>query len=301
MKRWNFALVKPTLGNKLSPLVMAFVVMIMLVGMSGAVMSQLPIAERTQFLLSSALQNVFAFIFPAWLVARLCYASPSRYLGLSQPTAARQYLGMVLLYLAMLPAMNMIIEWNENIHLPEAMSGFEQTMRMLEDNAADITESILYDTSWWGLISGVLIVGCLTGLAEESFFRAGLQKAFTSSGINPHVSIWTVAVIFSAIHFQFFGFVPRVLLGAFFGYLYWYTGSLWIPAAAHALNNSLAVISSWLVARGWIADDAGDFLIQGTQGVVLGIFSLAATAIIIFKWGKSLFTPPTDNGTTERA
>lgn len=117
------------------------------------------------------------------------------------------------------------------------------------------------------------------------FFRAGLQKALTSSGLNHHLAIWTAAFIFSAVHFQFFGFVPRLLLGALFGYLYCYTGSIWIAATAHALNNSLVVLSAWLTARG-VVDVRFDEI--GTGGEYGWLFALASavltTGFIIYLW-----------------
>ena len=69
------------------------------------------------------------------------------------------------------------------------------------------------------LIVSVLIVGVFAGFSEELFFRGAMQRIMMSTRLNLHVTIWVVAVIFSLFHFQFFGFMPRLLLGAYFGYL----------------------------------------------------------------------------------
>ena len=63
---------------------------------------------------------------------------------------------------------------------------------------------------------------------------------------NIHLSIWASAIIFSAIHFQFYGFIPRLLLGALFGYLYYWSGNLLIPMFAHFVNNAFGVIMIYL-------------------------------------------------------
>jgi len=183
--------------------------------------------------------------------------------------------------------MNKVIEWNENISLPGFMSGLEHTLRVWEDNASRTTEMILEDTTVFGLFSGLLIIGCLTGLAEEMFFRAGLQKAMTSSGINRHVAVWSGAVIFSAVHFQFFGFVPRLLLGALFGYLYSSTGSIWITATAHAFNNSVVVVTSWLTARGIIDVRLEEVGVNGSLAWVWATVSAILSALfIVYLWKK---------------
>ena len=188
--------------------------------------------------------------------------------------------------------MNFIVAWNENLSLPASMSALEQSMRSMEDAAAAMTDILLGDTTVWGLISGVLIVGILTGIAEEAFFRGGLQKALSSAGINHHAAIWTAAFIFSTIHFQFFGFVPRLLLGAAFGYIYHTSQSLWVAASAHALNNSLVVVSAWLVNRGLMNADIEQVGIEGSGATIWMWASLAATLIfIVCFWHKTFCAP----------
>ncbi|MDE6177435.1 MAG: CPBP family intramembrane metalloprotease, partial [Paramuribaculum sp.] len=95
------------------------------------------------------------------------------------------------------------------------------------------------------LIISVIIIGVLAGVSEELFFRGTLQRLLITRPMPPHIAIWLTAVIFSLVHFQFFGFVPRVLLGAFFGYLAWWSGSVWLPAIIHAVNNSVVVITEF--------------------------------------------------------
>ena len=288
-------LVAPTFVNRIGCLVLAFLVMIITVGLSKVFTDYLCAgSERNAFLISSILQNVLAFMFPAWLTAFLCSDNTARYLGLSQPVRCRQFIGVIILLLLISPAMDYIVDWSEKVRLPECMHSFEEMMRRWEDTAADTTRMILGDSSIWGLISGIAIVGLLTGFGEEMLFRAGIQKAMTASGVNGHIAIWTTAVIFSAVHFQFFGFVPRVLLGAVFGYLYLYTGSLYVSSWAHALNNSVVVLSSWLTARGVTTvgfERALDF-----DGSLWAVFaSVLLSFIYIYRFGRRVFSSPAHN------
>ncbi len=64
------------------------------------------------------------------------------------------------------------------------------------------------------------------------------------------MGIWVSAILFSALHMQFYGFFPRMLLGAFFGYLLLWSGSLWLPIIAHFVNNCVAVIFYYLKFNG---------------------------------------------------
>ena len=74
-----------------------------------------------------------------------------------------------------------------------------------------------------------------------------MQKLIDEKWQNHHIAIWVTAIIFSAIHLQFFGFFPRMLLGAFFGYLLVWSKSIWLPIYAHFLNNSMAVVAAYML------------------------------------------------------
>ncbi len=285
----NIVLLAPNLVNKLGALLLTFFVMFITVSLLQPCISVVCGTPRDAFLVSSSLQCLAMFLLPSLLTAYLCSPSCCKYVGLSTPVCPRQFVAVIFLMVMMTPAMNLVIDWNENISLPAFMSGVEHTLRVWEETALRTTEMILGDSSVFGLVSGILIVGCLTGLAEEMFFRAGLQKALTSSGVSHHVAVWIGAFVFSAVHFQFFGFVPRLLLGALFGYFYSCTGSIWIAAAAHAFNNTVVVVTSWLMARGMIDIEIEEVGVDGPLAWVWATASAILTALfIVFLW-KRLF------------
>lgn len=196
------------------------------------------------------LQDIFLFILPVLLTVALVAVNPFRFLNFSGKLSTRDLLLTLAIVIVAIPAMNRLVAWNEGISLPESFSGLENLLRNSEDAAKASVQSLMGGSSVWDLIISILIMGCLTGFAEELFFRGGLQTLLVRLLRNPHVAVWSAAFIFSAVHLQFYGFVPRLFMGAFFGYLMWYGRSIWLPMAAHALNNSLVVLNNWLLQRG---------------------------------------------------
>ena len=87
-------------------------------------------------------------------------------------------------------------------------------------------------------------------------------------------------MLFSAMHMQFFGFFPRMLLGALFGYLLVWTGSLWVPVFAHFFNNASAVIAYYLFQHKVIAINP-DQVGTGETGILYGLLSLILTLFLI--------------------
>lgn len=236
-------------------LVLAFVGAIV----TGGAMKALT-AMKVDIMWSIVLQDVLLFIVPAILLAVICYKRPWHFLEVDH---APSWLGLavvVLVWAVSLPALNWITDWNQNMHLPESLATLERALRAMEDSATALTKQLLSMTTVADLLLGVLVVGMMAGLSEELFFRGAMLGIMRRGRANIHVVIWAVAVIFSAIHMQFFGFVPRMLLGAWFGYLLLWTRSLWAPIIAHSLNNSAVVVMDWLADNNLINGDAVDHL-----------------------------------------
>lgn len=234
--------------------------------------------------ISVVLQDVIAFILPVLITSVIITTNPIKFLMIQQSPKWKYIVLLFVIMFVSIPAMNWLVEWNKNISLPESMSGIETWMRNAEDDANEITKLLLNNTSVYGLVVSVLIVGVLTGFSEEFFFRGMFQRILSTKPINIHVSIWVVAFFFSLFHFQFFGFFPRLLLGAFFGYLLWWSGSLWIPVIAHALNNSMVVISSYLYKGDTGAFETIGVVKDGFPTLAVLSFGVTACVIFVFLW-----------------
>lgn len=200
--------------------------------------------------IAAVLQSVFQIILPALVTAMLVSRRPARLLEIDRsPRIVPVAWGIMLLFVSM-PALNCVIQWNASLQLPESAAEIMQWMKNAEDSAAKTIEIMQGGGSIGDLIMNILIIGIMAGLGEELLFRGTLQRILQTSGMNPHLCIWLVAALFSAIHMQFFGFVPRMLLGALFGYLLYWSGCLWLPVLVHASNNIIYVTAQWIALRG---------------------------------------------------
>lgn len=230
-----------------------------------------------------ACQNLLAFILPALLTWKMCFKTNPLQSIEAEKLPSLKMIGVTLLiYFVAMPALNQIVYWNQEMRLPEFFSDFERWCREMEDQAETLTEGLLSSTSIFPTIVNILLIGVLTGIGEEFFFRGAFQKMLIWCKVNPHVAIWTAAVVFSALHFQFFGFIPRLLLGGFFGYLYWWSGNIWVNSFAHALNNSLVIISTWCINKGYLSDEVDMFGVSESGFPMFAIVSAILTAVIIY-------------------
>jgi hypothetical protein len=189
------------------------------------------------------------FLVPAIVTAFLFSHQPARYLHIGAIPKLTEILLVVVLIFSVAPLINLIYEFNKMLQLPEFMSGVEAWIRAKEDEMEKLTLAFLDMKTTGDLLSNVLVVGLLTALAEEFLFRGVLLRLFREMTGNMHVAILLTAILFSAIHMQFYGFIPRMLLGMLLGYLLWWSGNLWLPVLAHFINNSGAVVFAYIAAR----------------------------------------------------
>lgn len=209
------------------------------------------ISAHSRLLLSSCIQGILCFALPAYITVRMYDRRPLQFMCLSTPVSWRPFVGVIIVFILGLPMLNWLVAVNESITLPAGFGSLEGKLRQWEEAARAMTSEMLASSSLEGLLINVLVIGALTGICEELFFRGAMQRII---GNIPQIAkggaVWCSAIIFSAVHFQFFGFIPRMLLGVFFGYILYSTGSLWPSIFAHALNNSLVVITTWFEGHG---------------------------------------------------
>jgi len=137
------------------------------------------------------------------------------------------------------PLMEFIGNVNQAINLPQWMIEQEKQLQEASDD-------MLQMNSIWAMLFDLFLIGFLTAVAEEFLFRGCMQTIFTRWMKNKHAAIWTTAILFSAFHMEFFGFLPRLLLGVFFGYFVAWSGSVWTSVWAHFVNNGAVVIITYL-------------------------------------------------------
>ncbi|MEM1135256.1 MAG: CPBP family intramembrane glutamic endopeptidase [Bacteroidota bacterium] len=116
--------------------------------------------------------------------------------------------------------------WNESIQIPGSFGDFARAM---EDQLKELTLFMVSFDSLPQFLLGLFIIAVIPGIGEELLFRGILQNKIEKASGNMHLAIWSTALIFSAFHLQFYGFIPRMLLGGLFGYLYVWSGTLLVP------------------------------------------------------------------------
>jgi membrane protease YdiL (CAAX protease family) len=188
-----------------------------------------------------------------------------------------------------LPFVSWLMEINESLKLPEFLSGMEQWMRESEEQALKLTEAFLSDTSIKGLVVNMLMIGILASIGEELLFRGIILRIFKEWTKNAHLAVWISAILFSALHMQFYGFLPRMILGVVLGYLFVWSGSLWVPIITHFINNGSAVFIAYLYNKGKIQTDVESFGTTDNVGLIVG--SIVVTVfflVIIYRYEKNL-------------
>jgi membrane protease YdiL (CAAX protease family) len=191
---------------------------------------------------------------------------------------------MVLAGIAILfasPLINWLAVMNQKMDLPESLSGIEAWMRSSEEAAAEMTKAFTAGTSVGVLISNLFVVAFMAALSEELFFRGVVQKVSIECFKNPHAGIWFGAILFSAFHMQFYGFLPRMLMGSFLGYFFWWSGSLWPSILAHFINNGSAVFVTWLINRGQLDATAETLGTQSADTIYVIVSAVLVIACLV--------------------
>jgi len=186
-------------------------------------------------------QSLSLFVVPALLFVLLEKEKIFRYFGFDRTVKGWLYLVTFIMAFAMIPVNNFLSFWNQSLHLPESLSGLESMLRELERSAEHLTKIFLVMPTWWSYLFNLFLIALLAAVGEEMMFRGVIQPILIRWTHNPHAGIILTGALFSFFHFQFFGFFPRWLLGILFGYLFYWSRTLWVPMAAHFFNNALAV------------------------------------------------------------
>lgn len=190
--------------------------------------------------ISQVVVVTLVFILPVNGFAYLFRSEKTAFLNLKKVNSLSLVTALTICVLA-LPFIGILQEWNTNMVLPAGWEGIEEWMKEKEKTAEEITSAFFVDKSFGSFLINLFVIAFMAALSEELFFRGFLQRLFIENKINVHLAIWITAILFSAIHVQFYGFFARMVLGAILGYLYLYSGSLWTPILAHFVNNAFAV------------------------------------------------------------
>jgi len=220
------------------------------------------------------------FLIPACLTGFFISGSAFTYLNAKKKPLFLTLILVVLLVLSAVPLLNLLVEFNMHLSLPEKFAGLEDKIHSIEDDAEEMMNDFLSTTNLWGFTVNLLMIAIIPALGEEFLFRGVLQRIFAEWFRNVHIAILVTAVLFSTFHFQFLGFIPRFVLGVIFGYLLVWTGTIWVPVIAHFVNNAVAVVFYFLFNKGLIQNDL-EYVGTSQETLFMAGISLLVVVLIL--------------------
>ena len=268
----------PGLGSKLFQLLLVFIFSMLISLLLTNLLVGSDMNDIRNIKIMQLIQSVGIFIVPPFVLAFLWSENTFGYLNLKLKFNLSNAALVINFMILVIPFINLLTWLNQQIVLPHFLSGIEEQMKLYENQIAELTEKMLNVHSIDAFIFNILLISAIPALGEELFFRGTLQKIISEKR-NYIYAIWLTAIIFSTIHLQFYGFFPRMLLGAFFGYLLVWSGNLWYPILAHFVNNAMAVIFYYLKFNGVNVLDIDTIGTGNTW--YLGIVSCLISVIIL--------------------
>ncbi|MBE0674690.1 MAG: CPBP family intramembrane metalloprotease [Bacteroidales bacterium] len=227
-----------------------------------------------------AAQHISLFILPVLFWSWLSDGNLTTYTGLGRIPLAENILLIMLMAFLLFPVNSYASSINQGLRLPEWLSGVETWILGREAAGEKITIALMSTGNIAGLVTNLLVLAILPAFGEELFFRGFLQKNLGNILQSGHLAVVVTAIIFSTLHFQFLGFLPRFLLGVFYGYLFLWSQSVWLPVIAHFVNNAVPVMLSYLY--GWSTVNSTSNEIATDKPVLPAVSLIALVALMLY-------------------
>jgi uncharacterized protein len=252
--------------------------------MMAAATSQFAPEMKTSLLVMQGVTALFGFLLVPFLVYKAIRQGGIKSYS-SEKLSPALLLLTTFIMISFVVVDSVIIEWNKNVVFPDFLKSFEAWARSYEDRLEELTKMFTQFTSFGDFAIAMLVVGVGAGVCEEFLFRGIIQRELQRGTNNIHVAIWVSAFLFSAIHMQFFGFVPRMLLGGLFGYLYYWSGNLLVPMFAHFFNNGFSVLMLYLYQQKIVTLDVEKE--EAAPWYAILVFTIIAAALLFLFKRKS--------------
>jgi membrane protease YdiL (CAAX protease family) len=229
------------------------------------------------------LQFLFLFSIPALLFSYFSDPHPMRYLGLQAPSKHIYWMLAIAVIIIAYPFVEYVGYWNQKVPVGGRTG---QWMKGMEEEAARQISAMLKVHTPLELLKNIFFIALFAGIGEELFFRGILQRLFIRLTKNPWMGIILTAAIFSGIHFQFYGFFPRLWLGILLGAIYWYSGSLWVAILCHFLYDAAVIVIIYLNPHLLQNADAGLIQQAGGPSILVALASLGFTVMLLLQMHK---------------
>jgi membrane protease YdiL (CAAX protease family) len=230
------------------------------------------------------LYSIGLFMAPALLAGFLIRKNPLDYLRANRRVNISMAGLVIVLMIVSIPWINYLGFLNEKLSLPDRWSEWMEQIRQSDESSWELMKSYLATDKVGGLLFNLFMIALVPAIGEEFLFRGILQRIFAEWFRNVHLAVWLAAILFSLAHYQFLGFIPRICLGALFGYIFAWTANIWIPVIAHLVNNAVGVIYYYLFLQGTIGSDPQQLGMQGNPFLfIMGSIGLTAIGMFVIR------------------
>lgn len=227
------------------------------------------------------ISSAFTFLLPALVIPRFYEVQTKALLRIKMPKDDFSFIWSALIYFFALPFMGLLAYWNMQMSLPGWLGGTGEAIKLQDEEIVELTNRFLSSDSGIEMFLNILVVGVLPAIGEEFFFRGFLQRVSQRWGLSTISAILIVALLFSLVHLQFSGFLPRFFLGLLLGYLFYLTKSIWIPVFLHLIHN-VSIVA--LAAKS--LDPQKE--ISMNQQYIVPVVGLLIAALIVFYYSRKL-------------
>ena len=229
-------------------------------------------------------QQVALFIIPAIVIAMLLRQGNKSFLKTDRFPGSIPLFMVIMLAILILPVTIYTGMLNSRMTLPGWLSGVENWMRTKENTASDLTGLLIKSRGIGDLMINISILAVIPSVAEELIFRGILQQILCRIFKSGHIAIGLTAIFFSAVHLQFYGFLPRLILGLSFGFLFFWSGNLWIAVVALFINNAIPVMMSHFIRWNDLSDKASDMVEK--KVLIPLVPALLSIGILYYFWSE---------------
>lgn len=242
------------------------------------------LSYRQYLRLANGLSHLCTFTLAGWAFARYFWgADYGQQLGFRQPIRLHNAVLGVLLMASSFPFIQLLYYLNRQLPLPD-------TLTQMEASAEQMLQAILQMDRPGELLLNLAVMAVLPAIGEELIFRGLLQKRLERYFQQGTIAIWITAFLFSAIHLQFEGFLPRMFLGALLGYLFYWSKNLWIPIFAHFVFNGSQVVGQYFYAEEMEQLEAAESLSPNWGLALLSMVAVVLLSLLLIRLNRSYNT-----------
>lgn len=234
-------------------------------------------------------QSIGLFIVPPFIIGYLANKNSLDYLKMNSVNEIQIFVIAAFIMISAIPFINFLADINLKMKLPEFLNSLEQWMKTKEETAKELTLAFVKADNFKAFLFNLLLIAIIPAIGEELLFRGVVQKICIEWTKHAFWGIFLASFLFSFLHFQFYGFVPRLLLGMLLGYLFYWSKSIWLSVFAHFINNGMAVFIFYRYGEKYVTEKIDKI---GTIGepIYFLIISILLAIYLLYYLKKQLKT-----------